>query len=407
MTKIEKFKKHIKNHCLICKKIMSFSKSKRKRKFCSRKCFYESRKYRVNTKCDFCKKSIIKRLNVYKKLKHHFCNRECHFKFSLKFRVNCDTCDKILYPHPYKRKRNKHYFCSRKCFHKFTSGVTMIEVTCFFCKNKFQIQKYRRKNQERFFCSRKCFYKFLAKNKSKTIICLECKKQFQVQKCILKLGKGKFCNKECFSNYHYKEFPCFFCGKKIRRRKSRLKSKRKIGRFCSRKCFGKWESKNIVGKNHHNYNKKERRCAFCKKKILVLNFAVKKNKNSFCDRKCYGRWQSKYRVGKNSPCWVNGNSYQEYPAEFSGSLKEFIRKRDQYKCQNKSCGIPQIECLQKLHIHHIDHNRKNNDSINLIALCLRCHTKANRDRKYWQAYYENIQIERKVHELEKYYLEKL
>lgn len=398
------------NHCLICKKIIPFSISKRKRKFCSQKCFIESRKHRINTKCDFCQKQIIITISDYRQSKHHFCSRECHFQFKIKtrFKIKCNYCSKILYLHPYKKKKKQiHHFCSHICYQKFRSKDALGEVKCSFCKNKFKIKKIRKNKQKRFFCGRKCFNKFQSEADSKLIICLECKKKFRVPLSLLKSGRGKFCNKKCFIQYmrkrQYKEFFCLSCGKKTHRKKFRFRRYHKRGYFCSKKCHGKWESQNIVGKNHHNYNRKEKKCAFCKKKILVLNCSVKKNRNSFCDRKCYGKWQSKHIIGKNSPCWINGNAHQEYPRAFNYSLKEFIRKRDAYKCQNKSCGIPQKECIKTLHIHHIDYDRKNNDPINLIALCYACHQMiTNRNYKYWQNYYEEIQIERKVHELEKY-----
>jgi hypothetical protein len=201
----------------------------------------------------------------------------------------------------------------------------------------------------------------------------------------------------------YKEFFCSFCGKKIRRKKSRFRRYHNRGYFCSKECYGKLVSQNIIGISHHNYNRKERKCAFCKKKILVISSFLKKNKHSFCDRKCYGKWISKYRIGKRSYSWINGNTIEEYPGTFNYLLKNFIRKRDNYLCQNEDCGVPQKECIKTFHVHHIDYNRKNNESINLISLCYECHQKIKKyNHKYWQNYYENIQIKRKVHLLEKY-----
>ena len=65
-----------------------------------------------------------------------------------------------------------------------------------------------------------------------------------------------------------------------------------------------------------------------------------------------------------------------------------------------NCNAPQKEYFRKLDVHHIDYNKNNNDSINLITLCQNCHSYANWNRVYWQKYYEQIQINRKVHLLE-------
>jgi hypothetical protein len=170
------------------------------------------KKYRINIKCDFCKKWITKNLKVYKRSKHHFCSVECHFKFSLKLKVNCDNCGKVLYLYPYKKKKKKgkHYFCNHICFQNFRHKNSLEEIKCSTCKNKFSIKKIRKKRQKRFFCCRACFNKFQREVRSKLVICLECKKIFRIPLGLLKSGRGKFCNKKCFVQYmrkrQYKEF---------------------------------------------------------------------------------------------------------------------------------------------------------------------------------------------------------
>uniref|UniRef100_A0A6H1ZX55 Putative homing endonuclease n=2 Tax=viral metagenome TaxID=1070528 RepID=A0A6H1ZX55_9ZZZZ len=44
--------------------------------------------------------------------------------------------------------------------------------------------------------------------------------------------------------------------------------------------------------------------------------------------------------------------------------------------------------FEKLTIHHIDYNKKNNDELNLISLCRKCHSKTGGKRKYWQNYFK-------------------
>ena len=85
----------------------------------------------------------------------------------------------------------------------------------------------------------------------------------------------------------------------------------------------------------------------------------------------------------------NGIPYSnsEYGAEFDDILKEKVRFRDGYKCQN--CGCSQLENGRQLDTHHIDYNKKNNILINLLSLCRKCHTKTNTSNKpYWVIYYK-------------------
>ena len=72
----------------------------------------------------------------------------------------------------------------------------------------------------------------------------------------------------------------------------------------------------------------------------------------------------------------------EYGKEFTNQLKEQVRFRDKYKC--KLCGCSQLENGKKLDVHHIDYDKKNNNPINLISLCVKCHRKTNWNREYWR-----------------------
>jgi len=77
---------------------------------------------------------------------------------------------------------------------------------------------------------------------------------------------------------------------------------------------------------------------------------------------------------------------REYPSIFSNDLKEKIRERDDRKCQ--LCGKLEYHCENKLTIHHIDYDKKNNKECNLITLCVGCNTKVNTKRDYWESYFK-------------------
>jgi len=90
---------------------------------------------------------------------------------------------------------------------------------------------------------------------------------------------------------------------------------------------------------------------------------------------------------ENNYNWQGGISFEPYTFDFNKELKELIRKRDNYRCQ--LCGMPECENIEKLCIHHIDYNKKNCSSDNLITLCRKCNVKANFNRDYWTEYFKN------------------
>lgn len=93
----------------------------------------------------------------------------------------------------------------------------------------------------------------------------------------------------------------------------------------------------------------------------------------------------KDKVGEQNPSWIDGRSFEPYTSQFNKEIKELIRQRDNYQCQK--CGMPECEGDRKLDIHHIDYNKKNCKSSNLISLCRRCNGKVNCNREYWEKYF--------------------
>jgi len=132
---------------------------------------------------------------------------------------------------------------------------------------------------------------------------------------------------------------------------------------------------------HGNYCKGKRfYCKKCGKKITY-------SKKGFslcisCSRKGKKRTkQQKENIsGKNNPNWKSGISFEPYPLEWTKTLRESIRQRDNYTCQY--CGEKQT--TRKLEVHHIDYNKNNLNPDNLISLCIKCHriTNGNRDYHY-------------------------
>lgn len=96
--------------------------------------------------------------------------------------------------------------------------------------------------------------------------------------------------------------------------------------------------------------------------------------------------------GKDSPNWKGGYRNGDYLGKFTKYLKELIRKRDNYRCQE--CFRHQDELFDtsgrkyKLNVHHIDYDKGNNDENNLISLCRSCHSQTNYKRENWTNYYQ-------------------
>ena len=83
--------------------------------------------------------------------------------------------------------------------------------------------------------------------------------------------------------------------------------------------------------------------------------------------------------GKNSWLWKGGKSFEPYGLEFNKTLKKEIKKRDDYQC--KMCG----KFITRYgYVHHIDYDKTNNKSTNLIFLCNSCHSKTNFNRRMYK-----------------------
>ena len=85
--------------------------------------------------------------------------------------------------------------------------------------------------------------------------------------------------------------------------------------------------------------------------------------------------------------WQGGKSFEPYDIKFNERLKEYIRKKYFYRCQQ--CFRHQDESRRKLDIHHIDYNKKNNSEENLIPLCNSCHSQTNYKRSDWTNYFND------------------
>ena len=85
--------------------------------------------------------------------------------------------------------------------------------------------------------------------------------------------------------------------------------------------------------------------------------------------------------GKTCNFWQGGIQNIPYGPGNDEELKEFIRIRDNYICQE--CGVVWNGLEKKFHPHHIDYDKNNHIPWNRITLCRSCHAKTNSNREYW------------------------
>lgn len=91
-----------------------------------------------------------------------------------------------------------------------------------------------------------------------------------------------------------------------------------------------------------------------------------------------------FKSGEENYSWKHGLSKRSYPSEWNNLLKEKVRARCEYVCH--------ICWSYGNHVHHIDYNKKNCDSKNLITLCHSCHMKTNFNRSYWIKYFNDLEV---------------
>jgi hypothetical protein len=174
---------------------------------------------------------------------------------------------------------------------------------------------------------------------------------------------------------------CMICGKQLTH-------------YSSKKCKICQLLTMPKGKSHPNYkdgfySDTKNKCIVCNKEIS----ATTKRCQSCAKLGNLNPMKGKMN-GDLNPNWHGGISQEGYPFEFDEQLKEQIRKRDNYECQN--CSMTEEEHLivlgRVLCIHHIDYDKENCKKDNLITLCHQCNVRANVNRDYWQKVFTKEKI---------------
>jgi len=251
----------------------------------------------------------------------------------------------------------------------------MIVKNCEVCKKEFlKTSSYGKKGwDKRRYCSRKCNFSingYVPPKTGKTIICKICSKPFYARNWELNRAqfKRKCCSFTCYNKSRKRTkilVNCNQCGKEFYLRPDRIS--KGIGNFCSKKCI----SENLK----RGVNKE---CLICGKTFYTSKYGLEHNRK-YCSPSCYWKNITNILSGEKHWNWQGGLSFIPYTVDWTISLRISIRKRDKYICQ--ICGKEQGK--RALPIHHIDYNKENCDSKNLITLCYACHMKTNFNRTYW------------------------
>lgn len=93
------------------------------------------------------------------------------------------------------------------------------------------------------------------------------------------------------------------------------------------------------------------------------------------------------KYGPESSNWKGGKSLEPYCVEFTNELKNMIKERDEYECQNEDCWKKENSFLT---VHHINYDKLNCHPNNLITLCNSCNSRANGKREFWEKYFKII-----------------
>jgi len=135
-------------------------------KYCSRKCFFLSRRNRIDLICIQCGIEFYRRPSELKNGTGEFCSKNCR---SMQGRLEkaCLQCGKVFYITKSDMRKGKDVgagrFCSALCRSK-SQTKEKIKRHCRQCNRVFWIYPYIARNNRGFFCSQDCLYKWNSEN---------------------------------------------------------------------------------------------------------------------------------------------------------------------------------------------------------------------------------------------------
>jgi len=232
-------------------------------------------------------------------------------------------------------------------------------------------------------CSEECFkiYRENKFNRPRKVcksknMCVHCKSEILTDDFISHEHK-KFCSDTCFQEWREHDIL-------IKCRRGEL-SFLDIPKEIREKYDGRISKRTVTASNE---------CVICG----CIFYTVKSERRKTCSPKCLnirrrqiGERYKLMRIGWNTPGWKGGVSYGVYCQKFNADLRRRVRAFFGNKCF--LCGKPQAENKRKLAVHHVNYNKAaccDSSKVMLVPLCEQCHGKTNKNRKYWEDYFETI-----------------
>jgi hypothetical protein len=132
----------------------------------------------------------------------------------------------------------------------------------------------------------------------------------------------------------------------------------------------------ISGINNHRWNNISKFCKTCGQFFYVKRSA---KEAKYCSNKC--RYED-FKIlfsGPTNVWYIDGRmkSKNRHPKEFR-MIADDVRKAYSRTCV--CCGKREKRLKTKLNVHHIDHNKHNNEFNNLIPVCDNCHGEIHGER---------------------------
>jgi len=321
----------------------------------------------------------------------------------------CPQCGKRRWLKPSYARTKK--YCSRLCQYaasrvkhpvrlKQSAKHRFGQRICDQCQ-----QSYEARSHDQRFCSHRCVWTNIQERRQGKVDlakhpCESCGKPFRPRPG----SAGRFCSRAC-ADGGWTE-PCTFCGKPVHCTPSHAHTQKHI--FCSRKCYSQWRSQKV-----------SRICKHCGKEFSCKPSKIAEGKGNFCSQVCYDASRAQIMTTciceqcgepfKVPSSFLNKSMYQGrfcstvcsalsrrlpestrsvYSHEFTDSLKEEIRARDNHMCQ--LCGLAASKHYRALDVHHINYDKTHNELSNLLTLCSSCHSRTNYRRTYWRKRLERL-----------------
>lgn len=151
------------------------------------------------------------------------------------------------------------------------------------------------------------------------------------------------------------------------------------------------ESKNKQSISHRRENLSEETIVKLslsqKGKIRSLESRLKQKINPSYKTISFRSKRKESMIGDKNPMWKGGISKLDYCQIFSDKeFKQMIKDRDGNRCLNPFCN----KISNILNIHHINYDKQECDSMNLITLCKGCHSTTNHNREWYKEWYKII-----------------